>query len=438
MHPPDSAADREREPRNGGDFPDDIARAEGAPAVTTYDAHTPGRLSRVLLYVALALVTAFIAVRIVRFVHDRRVASDTARSSSIAPLVDVVVASPGDTTGRLELPGQTAAWFETTLYARVNGYVARWLVDIGDRVHAGQVMAVIETPELDAESAAAEAQLKASRAQVKARQAEVEFARTTNERWRDSPRGVVSEQERESKKADYDTATARLFAAEAQVALDQARVRQYESLARFKQVVAPFDGTVTERKIDIGNLVTAGSGTTTTPLYRVSQTSRLRVYTDVPQALAAELAQPGLKARIRVNDDPSVHAEGVIARTSGAVSSQARTLRAEVDLDNARGGLLSGMYVSVEFDLPHRNLIEVPAAAIVFRSGGPEVARVAGDGRVTFAPVTIARDNGSVVGLAAGVSAGDRLIVNVSNQITDGSIVEVHGDGPATGAGGPR
>ena len=126
-------------------------------------------------------------------------------------------------------------------------------------------------------------------AQVAARQAEAEFSKTTNERWRDSPKGVVSEQERESKKADYESAEARLYAANAQVALDKSRVDQYSALAEFKQVKAPFDGTITERKIDVGNLVTAGSASTTTPLYRMAQTDPLRIFVDVPQSAAGEL-----------------------------------------------------------------------------------------------------------------------------------------------------
>jgi multidrug efflux pump subunit AcrA (membrane-fusion protein) len=130
---------------------------------------------------------------------------------------------------------------------------------------------------------AARAQLKASEAQVGARRAEAEFSKTTNERWRDSPKGVVSEQERESKKADYESSEARLYAANAQVNLDKSKVDQYNALAEFKQVKAPFDGTITERKIDVGNLVTAGSGSTTTPMYRMAQTDPLRIFVDVPQ-----------------------------------------------------------------------------------------------------------------------------------------------------------
>jgi multidrug efflux pump subunit AcrA (membrane-fusion protein) len=220
------------------------------------------------------LMFCFCAVMLLRLVDAHSLAKSAANAYSAPPPVDVFTALPASIGQDLVLPGQTAAWFETTIYARVNGYVAKWLVDIGDHVKKGQVLATIETPELDAELSAARAQLRTSEAQVSAREAEAEFSKTTNERWRDSPKGVVSEQERESKKADYESANARLYAAEAQVALDKSKVEQYSALAQFKQVVAPFDGTITERKIDIGNLVTAGSASTTTPLYRMAQTER--------------------------------------------------------------------------------------------------------------------------------------------------------------------
>ena len=208
---------------------------------------------------AAALLLGFIVVRVVRFFDERAVANAGEAAYAAPPPVDVVTAKPVTAGQELALPGQTAAWYESIIYARVNGYVAKWLVDIGDHVKRDQLLATIETPELDAELAAARSQLKTSQAQVIAREAEAELARTTNERWRDSPKGVVSEQEREEKKADYDSASARLFAANAQVALDQSRVDQYTALTQFKQVRAPFDGVITERKIDLGNLVTAGS-----------------------------------------------------------------------------------------------------------------------------------------------------------------------------------
>ena len=336
-----------------------------------------------------------------------------------------MVAQPVTLGQDLVLPGQTAAWYESTIYARVNGYVANWLVDIGDHVKKGQLLATIETPELDAELAAARAALKASQAQVTAREAEAEFAETTNERWRDSPKGVVSEQERESKKADYNAAKARLYAAKAQVALDQSRVDQYSALAAFKQVRAPFDGIITERKIDVGNLVTAGSTSATTPLYRMTQNDPLRVFVDVPQSAADELMKRGVPAQIRATGSAGAVFSGKIARSAEAINPQARTMRVEVDLPNPDNALVPGMYVNVAFQLPARGEVEVPAAALIFRARGPEVARVGSDGKVQFVKVTIARDDGSQVELGPGVAPGDRLVLNISSQIGAGEVVAV-------------
>jgi RND family efflux transporter MFP subunit len=339
--------------------------------------------------------------------------------------VDIVLAKPVTVGQDLVLPGQTAAWYESTIYARVNGYVASWLVDIGDRVKKGQLLATIETPELDAELAASHAALKASQAQVAAREAESEFAETTNERWRDAPKGVVSEQEREAKKADYSAAKARLYAAKAQVALDRSRVDQYSALAAFKQVRAPFDGIITERKIDVGNLVTAGSSSSTTSLYRITQNDPLRVFVDVPQRAAAELMNQGIPAQIRAAGSTAAVFSGKVTRSADAINPQARTMRTEVDLPNPGNALVPGMYVTVSFQLPAKGQVEVPAAALIFRAGGPEVARVASDGKVQFVKVTIARDDGSFLELGPGIDPGDRLVLNISSQISAGETVAI-------------
>ena len=351
--------------------------------------------------------------------------------------MDIVVAKPVSAGQDLVLPGETAAWYETTIYARVNGYVAKWLVDIGDRVTKGQVLATIETPELDAELQAARAQLKTSEAQVQARKAEAEFSKTTNERWRDSPKGVVSEQERESKKADYESAEARVLAAKAQVASDQSKVDQFSALTEFRQVKAPFDGTVTERKIDVGNLVTAGSGSTTTPLYRMAQTDPLRIFVNVPQSASGELMNAGVPAQIRAAGAVGGAFTGKIARSSESLNAQARTMRVEVDMPNATHALVPGRYVNVAFQLPSRGSVEVPAAALIFRAGGTQVAHVDADGKVQFQNVVIARDNGSLVELSSGVQPGDRLVLNISSQIATGQTVAVNepeADKPPLGA----
>jgi RND family efflux transporter MFP subunit len=411
-----------------GKFPDDVSRAEH-DQVSTHFAPDTGRRTQFTAAVAGAiLLVCFVVVMVLRLIHAHGVARAGETAFAAAPPVDVVIARAPTVGQDLVLPGETAAWYETTIYARVNGYVARWLVDIGDHVQKGQVLAVIETPELDAELEASRAQLKASQAQVGARQAEAQFSRSTNERWRDSPKGVVSEQERESKKADYESAEARLNAAVAQVALDKSKVDQYSALAEFKQVKAPFDGTVTERKIDVGNLVTAGSGSTTTPLYRMAQTDPLRVFVDVPQSASGELMKAGVPAEIRATGAGGVFL-GKTARSAESINAQARTMRVEVDMPNADHALVPGMYVNIAFKLPPRGLVEVPAAALIFRATGTQVARVGGDGKVQFQDAVIARDNGSMVELGSGARPGDRLVLNISSQIESGQTVAVNEPG---------
>jgi RND family efflux transporter MFP subunit len=415
-------------------LPDDTSKEESGMVSTEFAPGTGRRLKKVALIGASVLIVGFIGVRVVRFFDERAVANAAQIAYASPPLVDVVVAHTIEGAQSLALPGQTAAWYESTIYARVNGYVAQWMVDIGDHVKKGQLLATIETPELDAELATARSALKASEAQVSARRAEAEFAKTTNERWRDAPKGVVSEQERESKKADYNSSSARLYAARAQVAADKSRADQYAALTRFKEVRAPFDGTITERKIDVGNLVTAGSSSTTTPLYRITLNDPLRVFVDVPQSAAAELMKRGVPAQIRSMGAAQVFS-GKIARAAEAINPEARTMRVEVDLPNAGNALVPGMYVTVAFELPPKGQVQVPAAALVFRPQGPQVARVGRDGKIEFVDVTIARDDGGMVELGPGVNPGDRLVLNISSQITSGQTVSVNA--PPAAAGTP-
>ena len=429
-HSLNAPAHEARAPRS--ELPDDTSRTEIGTVSTEFEPGTGRRMTTVVVIAAGFLVLGFLAVGIFRFFDRRAVARQSETTYSTPLSVDVIVARPATLGQDLVLPGQTAAWYETTIYARVNGYVAKWLVDIGDHVQKGQVLATIETPELDAELGAARAALKASQAQVAAREAEAEFSKTTHERWRDAPKGVVSDQERESKKADYQSSEARLYAANAQVALDKSRVDQYSALAEFKRVIAPFDGTITERKIDIGNLVTAGSGPSTTPLYRMSQTDPLRIFVDVPQSAAGELMSPGVPAEIRTTGAAGGVFSGKIARSAESISAQARTMRVEVDMPNVEHRLVPGMYVNVAFRLQPRGSVEVPAAALIFRASGTQVARVDANSKIEFQDVRIARDNGSLVELASGVKAGDRLVLNISSQIGPGQPVSANEAAPAS------
>ncbi len=416
----------EREEVRSTDYGDDVANTESHAVSTAFDPNTGRSLKKAALIFVIVLAAGFLAVRVDRFFKDRAVAEYSREAATAPRAVDTIEAKAVGTVQRFSLPGQAAAWHASTIYARVNGYVGKWFVDIGDHVHTGQALALIETPELDAELAGAQAQLKAAQAQVLLRKAQADFAKTSYDRWRDSPKGVVSEQEREEKHADYDSAIANLRAAEAEVTLDQARVNQYTALSQFKKVTAPFDGVITQRDIDIGNLVTAGSTSSTTPLYVMQQNDPMRIFVDVPQRAAADLMRDRVPVEIQTPGGEGHVYPGTVTRTSDAINAQARTLRVEVDIPNAQQALVPGMYVRVAFGLEPKGLVQVPAAALIFRSGGPQVARVDRSGKINFRDVTIARDDGNVVELGSGVEAGDELALNVSSQIGDGDQVAVH------------
>jgi RND family efflux transporter MFP subunit len=386
---------------------------------------TGSTLQRAALVMAALLLCVFVIVHFTKLATERGLARDTQSAATLKPVVDVVIVPGASSAASLRLPGETAAWYESTIYARVSGYVARWYVDIGDRVKSGQLLALIDTPELDAELLAAKAKLQVSQAQVKVRQADAALAATTYARWRDSPRGVVSDQEREDKKAADSSAQAQLEAARAQVNLDQAAVDRLIAFEEFKRVAAPYAGTIVERRIDIGNLVTAGSSSTTTPLYRIAQDDTIRVFVDVPQSAAPDLMKVGVPAKIYLQSSTSPAIDGHITRTSDAIDPKARTFRAEVDIPNPDRRLVAGLYVQVGFQLHDNGMSQVPAAALVFSTAGPRVAVVGNDGSVRFQAVTIGRDDGNKVELSSGVRAGDRLVLNISNQIVDGDKVRV-------------
>ncbi len=371
-------------------------------------------LQRAGIAVAVVLLLAFLLVHFTRWHSERGLAQETRAAAASLPAVDVVVVRGGAAVSRLTLPGETAAWYESIIYARVSGYVAKWYVDIGDHVKSGQELALIDTPELDAELLAAKAKLQVSQAHVKVKEADAAFAASTYARWRDSPKGVVSEQE----------------AARAQVNSDQADVDRLTAFEKFKHVVAPYAGTIVERRIDIGNLVTAGSSSGTTSLYRMSQDDPIRVFVDVPQSAAPDLMKVGVPATISTGDTAGHTIAGHITRTSDAIDPKARTFRAELDIPNPDRQLVPGLYVQVGFQLENGGMNQVPAAALVFSAGGPKVAVVDGDGSVRFQPVTIGRDDGDKVELTSGVKDGERLVLNISNQIVAGEKVRVTGDQP--------
>jgi RND family efflux transporter MFP subunit len=383
------------------------------------------RSLRIAGVIGLVLALGFFFVHREKIDAEARLADVTAKDAAEAPPVEVITAGPGPAMRSLRLPGETAAWNETAIYARVNGYVAKWFVDIGDNVTASQTLAIIDTPELDAELLAAQAKLHAGIAQVAVKQARADFAATTDERWRESPKGIVSDQERESKKAGSAEAIAELNAARAQVMLEQADIDRLTALTRFKEVKAPYDGTIVQRRIDTGNLVTAGSTANTTALYQLSQDNPMRIFVHAPQSVAAQLMSLGASAVITSSDQPNLHIKGKVSRTAKAIDPKSRTIRVEIDIPNPDRSLVPGMYVQADFEISGDALIQIPAAALLFRSGGPQVAVVDETGTIAFKDVTIASDDGNVVSVGSGLAVGDKVALNLSSQIAAGTKVKV-------------
>lgn len=377
------------------------------------------------ILLSLGLGTAFVATSKIRAKEAFELEQKTREKAATLPLVDVAVVQPGPGYKQLVLPGETAAWYTTTIYSRVSGYLANWKVDIGDRVKKGEVLATIDTPDLDSQLDAAKAELKAAQAEVNVKEADANFAQSSYDRWRDSPKGVVSDQEREAKKAAEESGVAQLKAAVAKVAVDQAKVDGLTTLTEFKNVTAPFDGVITDRRVDPGDLVTAGSAGSTTPLFVIQKSDRIRVFTNAPQGVASQLSV-GSNVRITTSDGTGRAYDGQITRMTGSLDPHARTMRVEVVLPNANYALAPGMYVRTELNVRQANSVQIPASAIVFRSKGPQVAVVDRGGVISFRDVSIVSDDGEYVDLGSGVKAGDAVALNISNLISEGDKVAIN------------
>jgi RND family efflux transporter MFP subunit len=400
-------------------------RAPGSARISTQYAAGTGRLLAFATgALAILLIAGFIVAMFVRHHFESLAAQRVTEATGSKEAVDVVEVRATSNSYPLTLPGQTAGWYQSTIFARVDGYIDTWTANIGDRVKQGQVLATIDTPELDQELKAARAKAAASEAQVHVAESTVSITKLTFDRWRESPKGVVSEQEREEKKAGYEEAVARLAAAQAQTQLDQAEVSRYSAMEEFKKVTAPYDGVITARHVDIGNLVTAGSSTSMTSLYSIAQSNVVRVFVNVPQKAAAEIF-PDLPAHAASDQFAGRRFEGKVARTAMSIDPQTRTQQTEVDIPNPDLALVPGMYVEVTFELKQGGMLEVPAAAMLFRPAGLQVAVVTEAGKVEFRNVTIAQDNGDEVELGSGVKQGERVAVNLSSAIEAGQEVDV-------------
>ena len=292
---------------------------------------------------------------------------------------------------------------------------------------AGELLATIETPELDDQLTAAQAKVAEQQSEVDLAQSGVDFAKLSYDRWQSAvPQGVVSTQDRDQKRSELDNAKAKLEAAKAQLKLADAGVQGLQTLVGFKSVVAPFAGTITKRGVDIGDLVTAGSTSSTTPLFSIANSDQIRVFVDVPQASAGQITD-GMPVDVKVSNSTSGGAfRGAVSRTSDSIDMDSRTLHVEALVPNPDHALKPGMYVEASFVTNRKDPpLEMPASALAFRPAGPQVAVVAADGTVHFVGVHIVKDMGDRIDVDEGLEDGDRVALNVSSDVSDGEKIEV-------------
>jgi RND family efflux transporter MFP subunit len=402
--------------------------------------HDPAPPPRNLRRVGLIAVVAAISIAALGILERRSHEAEVKQwtQEQAVPTVAVITPRAGATTQNLVLPGTVQAWYEAPIYARVSGYLKNWYFDFGAHVKKGDVLAEIETPDLDAQLAAAQAKLNSARAIVKVREAEVQFAQSTYQRWRDSPKGVVSVQEQEAKEADFNSANARLSAAKAEVAVDQGEVDRLLALESFKKIIAPFDGVVTARETDIGALINAGSGTgggNGPELFRVADLHMMRIYVQVPQQLSADI-KAGLSADLHLPQYPDKTFKATVATTSSAINLNARTLLVELHADNPDSKLQPGAYAQVSFELPaNSNVVHIPTSALVFREHGMEVATVGPDDKIELKPITLGRNLGTEVEVLSGLTVSDRVVNSPPDSLSTGDIVRIAGQPSPAGAG---
>lgn len=396
--------------------------AHGLPAPPTARRSSPG--GWILLAILAIVLTVGIVVGILsRTAHEHRLEETTTHDAVLS--VSTVHPTDLGTASEIALPGNTQAFNDTPIYSRTSGYLKQWFTDIGARVHKGQLMAVIETPEVDQ-------QLQVAQAQVKSAQADLALANTTSERYQNLlKQDSVSKQE-------TDVAVSGAAARQAALEAAQANVRRLQELQSFERVYAPFDGVVTARNTDIGNLIDAGGGASQPrDLFRIGSIDRLRVFVAVPEIYAPDI-HDGETATLTLDEYPGQTFTGTVARNSSSIDPNSRTLNVEVDVPNPQRKLLPGAYTFVHFKLPQAtDLLSVPANALLFRAQGTQVAIVR-NGHVHLQHVTIAKDDGSTLKIGTGLKASDNVILNPADSLAEGQPVRTadSAGGDSNGAGG--
>ena len=363
------------------------------------------RLGKMLILTAIIVLVAF-AIGFFPRAKERAVVRHETRELSMVT-VDVTTPAPAKASEPLVFSGEIKALSEAAIYARANGYVRRWLVDLGAKVEKDQLLAELDTPEVDRDLAQGRAEL----AQVEAASA---LAEITARRWREMlVAKTVSRQETDEKAGDLALKKATVEAA-------RAKVQRLEEMVGFNRITAPFAGTVTMRTLDVGQLVTAGAGR---ELFRIAQADRLRVFVRVPQNHARAMVAGNL-AELTLPEIAGRTFEAKIVRTAGTLDAASRTLLTELEVDNAKGELFAGSYAQVRFkDAQPDAVLTIPANALLFRIEGAMVGVVGEGNRVTLKKVSLGRDFGSYVEVHSGITAADRVIVNPPDSLVEGAEV---------------
>jgi RND family efflux transporter MFP subunit len=370
----------------------------------------PLLIGAIALAVAAAVVIGGLATR-----HSQAEQLKEAALERAVPTVNLV--SLKDVQGApMELPARIEAWSRAPIYARVSGYLQRWNVDIGAKVKAGQVLATIETPDLDQDLRQAQAQLAVARSNLA-------LAESTARRWQSLvAQQAVSKQEADEKQGDF-------MSKQSTVQALQASVERQQALKRYTQLSAPFDGVVTARNTDVGALVNAGSGGAAgSELFVVSDLRRLRVYVQVPQRQVAQI-HSGSSARVSVPERPGSTYQAKVESLAQAISAGSGTMLVQLAVENPKGELLPGAFATVQFDgaALADNAVAVPPGALIMGRDGAQVAVLEAGNRVRIKKVTIARDLGNVVQLGEGVTRADRIIDSPPDGLADGDVVRLAG-----------
>jgi len=373
----------------------------------------PAPPRKALTLVALALLVLLVAGGLTLWSHashERALANETERET--VPTVAVIYPQSEKPDEDLILPGSLQAYEESPIYARTSGYLVRWYKDIGSRVNKGELLAKIDTPEIDQELD----QTRATRQQIVA---QLELAKISADRWENLRKtDSVSAQEADQQTSGYKQAQANLAAADA-------NVRRLEQLEGFKDVYAPFTGVLTRRNVDPGALINAGAGAAGRELFDIARVDPLRVFTSVPQAYAPFI-KVGAKTAVTLQEFPGQKFVATVTRTAESIDTTTRTLLTEVDVPNKDGRLLPGSFGEVHFAVGSGvNKVTVPVNAMLFRSEGPRVAVIGSDNKVRLRPINIGRDYGATLEILGGVSPSEQVVVNPSDSLEEGQQVKV-------------